>query len=122
MGAEDVLALRTVDPKTVIHSQLKVTAIAKQSLPARTKIAKLYGIHLPRSNENSNLIDYVHSLFLLLNVKWSRSKSMSKIIFKIPYPFMFCYVIFLKILEKLIILKVPRGDGVGDIINFNKKS
>lgn len=121
MAEEDILFLGTVDPKTVIHSQSKVTAIAKHSRSARTKLAGLFGIHLPESRGSSRIIDYIHSFFLLLNVKWSRSEKMSKIIFKIPYPLMFSYVIFLKVLEKLLLLKVLRGNGVGDIINSSKK-
>ena len=116
MAKKQIITLRPVDPVSVVYSQSKVTGVAKASLPARTSMAKIFGIRIPKKEGPARLIDYIHSFFLLANVKWSRSKRLSFIIFRMPFPIMFGYVLFLKGLEKMLLIGIPKGRGVGNTL------
>ena len=115
------LELRTVDPVSVVYSQRKVAGVAKTTIPARARVGRLFGIKLPQVEGRRRLIDYVHSFFMLLNVKVSESPKWKWLVFFPPTWLVFGYVLFIKIIERQLLPGLDKGKGVGELVSGEER-
>ena len=58
-------------------------------------------------------MDYLHSFFMMLNIKMSESPRWRKLVFLPPTYLMLGYVVFMKLIEQRLLSGIAKGRGVG---------
>lgn len=86
-----------LSPRNIFRSQKRAIIFHKKSIAAREKLGKLFGFQIRYTGTyKARWNDYLSSLFILLNVKLSYNPYFHKIIFKLPRPLLFFYVLVIK--------------------------
>jgi hypothetical protein len=113
------LDIRTVDPVSIVFSQRRVTGVSKVARPARSRVARLFGYKLPKEEGRARPIDYIHSFFMMLNIKVSESRRWKWLVFFPPTWLMLGYVLFMKLIEQRLLPGMPSGTGVGEQVTVD---
>lgn len=116
MVREGWLELRIVDPASIVHSQRRVAGVEKAALPARIKLAPMFGMKLPHHVGRVRVRDVLHSLVMLGAVKASNHPRLMRIIMRLPTPVVLCFTLFVKVLEQWLLSNLPKGQGVGAVM------
>ena len=86
------------NPREVFISQ-KRSLIHHKSIKARARVGKRFGYPIKANGAGkSQWNDYLAALISVANVKWSENSNYNRLIFKIPRPVLFCYLLLFKLL------------------------
>lgn len=119
-AAEGYLELRMLDPDSLVATQRRVTGVFKVAGPARTRLARAFGINIPRLQGESRAIDYVHAALLLTNVRLSQSERVRRLLMRLPTSAFIPGIALMKIVETRLLGKLPKGTGVGEFVTSSK--
>ena len=95
------LYIESISLSEAIEGQ-KRAAPFHYNISARSKVGRLFNLNIPdKVMEKVKWHEYISAFIVLFNWKWSQSKKLSYLIFKIPKPVMKFYLYILKGLESL---------------------
>jgi len=95
---EGRIAAENLSPRHVFASQ-KRSLIHHKSIRARARAARWFGYHIAiEGSGRDRWNDYLAAMITAANIRWSESKKYGSVVFKIPRPVLFMYLLLFKLL------------------------
>ena len=93
------LIARQADPFTVIRAQKRSLVYHKRNIAGRHRLAPLFGLQVPYNGRHrARWNDLVGASFFLANYKLSHSERWSPLLFRLPRPLLYAYLIPMKLM------------------------
>lgn len=98
MIQENLVISTKIDPCKILKGNKRALIYKFHTADARNKVGKLFGIkYFGKYLFKSNWNHYIAALFILLNIRLSKSERIMNYIFKIPKIFMYYYMCFIRV-------------------------